>query len=124
MWRALRPWMLGAAVLTAGFVLGRYVTLKIELPEHMVRVERVSSAILLGGQARMASLHVSLFQNVRAGNLEYVESSLCKLIKADESLLSGVEPTGEGVERVLGELSQPHIAAVLKHIHERDCGPS
>lgn len=90
----------------------------------MSHVERISKTILYGGQARMASLHVSLYQNVRAGNLEYVESALCKLIKSEAELLSAFEMPDEGAEHTLASLAESHVAGALVRIRESGCAPN
>ena len=118
-------WIIGILVTLAGsFTLGRHFALKIELPAHTARVERVSKAILFGGQAKTTSLHVSLYQNIRAGNFEYVESALCKLIKSEAELLSAFELPDEGAERLLAGVAEPHVADALARIRESGCAPN
>lgn len=113
----------GVVVLVTSFVLGRQFTLKSELPGHMARVEQVVEGTLVGGQAKMASLHVSLYQNLRAGNLDYVESALCQLIKADATLLADAERSGDGIEDAFDALHRPHVAGALTRTRDSGCAP-
>lgn len=71
----------------------------------------------------MASLHVSLYQNLRAGNLDYVESALCQLIKADATLLAHAERSGDGIEDAFDALNRPHVAGALARTRDSGCAP-